>query len=159
MPAQENATTGPVRIRAVVKVLIAVSVGLQLVVTTRVLCPPQSLRALAWLRIGCPPRFWPFIDYPMFSAPHVPGETLAWVDAQSTTASGAIASSSAREVQRESPQESFDQAFARMERTMRAELEPGLAERALHLVFVRHQLVLTKHGFVPPCPDCPEPAR
>jgi hypothetical protein len=141
-----------------VSLLIATVVGPQVLVTSRVLCPPQALAARGWPRIACPPRLWPFVDYPMFSSPHPRGDTLAWVDAHIVSANGVVTSSSAREVQLGSAQDTWEDAFARTEQRLRDELEPGLPPRALHLSLERHRLVLDEQGLVP-CADCPEVRR
>ncbi len=142
--------------RIVATILIATAVGLQLLVTSRVLCPPKGLVPRSWPRIVCPPSLWPFVDYPMFSAPHPKGDTLAWVDARVVSASGDVTSSSAHEVQRISAEESWEQAFARAEQKLREEIEPALPAHALRLS--RHKLLLAEQGLVP-CEDCPEVRR
>ena len=48
----------------------------QAIATFRVLCPPESLPALSFLRIACAPDLWPFLDYPMYAGPHQAGETI-----------------------------------------------------------------------------------
>jgi hypothetical protein len=142
------------RARTRATLLIATVVSLQFLVSSRLLCPPRALVERGIPRIACPPSLWPFIDYPMFSAPHPRGETLAWVEARILSASGELTSSSAREVQRAHPEETWEQAYARAEERLRAEIEPGLAARALRLVLERHRVVLQEQGLVP-CDDYP----
>jgi hypothetical protein len=48
----------------------------QAAATFRVLCPPESLDALASLRVACAPKLWPFLDYPMYADSHQAGETI-----------------------------------------------------------------------------------
>jgi hypothetical protein len=128
--------------------LIAVSLLLQVFATTRVLCPPRSLPALAPLRVACAPRLWPFIDYPMFSEPHARGEELAWVDARIVARDGTCASTTSHEVEPASG-ETWASAYERTEAALRSALEPGLAERELHVAFARHRLVLAAGGLEP----------
>lgn len=160
MSTPRGAPVLPARTRVVATGLIVASVGLQLLATTRMLCPPRAIPSLARLRIACAPRLWPFVDYPMFSAPHRRGSTLAWIDARIETPEGNVLSSTSHEVQRGSEADPWDDAFERAEQLLRAEVEPGLSARGLHLWFERRRLVLTSEGLVPPpCGDCPEGER
>jgi hypothetical protein len=62
--------------RLVVSVGIVACLGLQALAGFRVLCPPRSLvPSLSWLHV-CAPRLWPFLDYPMYSAPHRAGDVI-----------------------------------------------------------------------------------
>jgi hypothetical protein len=150
MSAPLDPSTKPARFPPFIAALIAVSVLLQLVATSRILCPPRSLPWLASLRIAGPPRLWPFVDYPMFSAPHHRGEPLAWVDARRESTDGTVVSSTSHEVTRATADETWNCAYERAESSLRPVLEPGLAERDQRLVFECHLLVLTDKGLVPP---------
>ncbi len=57
--------------------LIVFVVGLQALITFRVLCPPEAIRPLAFLRAACAPALYPFIDYPMYWTPHYQGESIS----------------------------------------------------------------------------------
>jgi len=145
------------RTRRVASVLIVISVGLQVLAITRLLCPPRSMGALSWLRVACTPRLWPFVDYPMFSDPHAPGDVLAWVDARSESVGGTLEVLGSHEVRRSSPAESWDAAYARQEERLRALLGPTLQGRAHSLRFERRHLVLSADGLVAPaCDGCPD---
>lgn len=50
---------------------------LQAGMTFRVFCPPKPLKFLSFLRVGCAPTLWPFVDYPMYSIPHYKGEKIS----------------------------------------------------------------------------------
>jgi hypothetical protein len=136
-------------------ILIVISVSLQVMATARLLCPPRSIPSLAWIRVGCAPRLWPFIDYPMFSDPHAHGDVLAWVDVQRETPSGERTSVGLFEVPRASRDEPLDRAYERKESELRARFESELAAQSARLTFERKHLVLTNAGLVPPCADCP----
>src|SRR5262249_18352943 len=113
-------------------ILIVLSVSLQLAATARLLCPPKSIASLAWLRVGCAPRLWPFIDYPMCSDPHVWGAVLAGVDVRSKSPDGERTSLGLFEVQRASRDEPLDRAYERAETSLRARFD---AHVAAHLTF------------------------
>jgi hypothetical protein len=130
--------------------LIAVSVLLQLIATSRILHPPQPIRALTWLRIAGLPRLWPFVDYPMFSAPHRLGESLAWVEAHRKSMDGRTASTTSHEVTRTTADETWESAYEQAESYLRLALQPELSKGDQRLVFERHLLVLTDKGLVPP---------
>lgn len=57
--------------------LIVFIVGMQALITFRVLCPPEAIRPLAFLRAACAPALYPFIDYPMYWTPHYKGESIS----------------------------------------------------------------------------------
>jgi len=147
--------------RAVVKGLILVSLALQLVATTRVFCPPRALTALAPLRIACPPRLWPFTDYPMFSEPHRPGDTLAWIGVTFEYPGGSRSSRGEFEIRRTTPEETWEAAFGREESLLRAELGAELSRtsQTARVSFERHLLVLTEHGLSLPDADAAAGAR
>lgn len=146
--------------RAAAQVLIVLSVSLQAIATTRLLCPPRSLPALAPLRIACPPLLWPFIDYPMFSEPHEPGDSLAWVEVKLEVPGRTPSSHGLYEVRRSRPDEPWESAFEREEDRLRAELGPHLVATrpSARLAFERHRRVLTERGLVPPAQDVGGPA-
>jgi hypothetical protein len=49
---------------------------LQTVASFRILCPPESIRTLAPLRLLCAPSLWPFLDYPMYAEAHYAAERI-----------------------------------------------------------------------------------
>lgn len=56
--------------------------------TFRVLCPPENIKSLSFLRVGCPPTLWPFIDYPMYFVPHYEGEKIPQLKVVGTLVDG-----------------------------------------------------------------------
>ena len=141
--------------RAVVRGLILVSLALQFAASTRVFCPPRALTALAPLRIACPPRLWPFTDYPMFSEPHRPGDTLAWIGVTFEYPGGIKSSRGEFEIRRTAPGETWESAFEREESQLRAELGAQLSRtsQTARVSFERHLLVLTERGLTRPGAD------
>ena len=131
-------------------VLIAISLALQGVATSRLLCPPSSLPALAPLRIACPPALWPFTDYPMFSEPHREGDSLAWIEARIETPEREPRIGLYRV--RTGGSETWEAAFEREERRLAGVLEPVVSSspRPSRLVLERHRLVLGERGWVAP---------
>jgi hypothetical protein len=59
-----------------ISLAITLVIGLQAAQTFRILCPPQSLAALSFLRVACPPAFYPFLDYPLYNQAHYSGEKI-----------------------------------------------------------------------------------
>ena len=137
--------------RAVPTLLIVVSLALQGLATTRLLCPPKSFTALAPLRIASPTSLWPFTEYPMFSGPHRRGDSLAWVEARVVDPDRASVSLGRYEVWLEPGDASWERAFEREERRLRSMFRP--ASGSAGVVFERRRLVLTSRGLVPPETD------
>jgi len=137
--------------RAVGGALLALSLLLQGVATSRFLCPPSSLPSLALLRIACPPRLWPFTDYPMFSEPHRKGESLAWIEARIEMPDRAPRILGLYRV-RTADGESWEAAFEREERRLVGVFEAEVlsSPRSASLAFQRHRLVLSERGLVTP---------
>ena len=135
--------------------LIVLSLTLQFVASTRIFCPPRGLSGLAPLRVACPPRLWPFTDYPMFSEPHRAGDTLAWIGVRFEYPSGFASPRGKFEVRRAAPEEPWASAFEREEARLRAELAPQLAgeDRSARIAFERILLVLTGRGLCRPDGD------
>jgi hypothetical protein len=130
--------------------LILLTLALQTVAATRLLCPPRSIAALQPLRVACAPCLWPFTDYPMFSEPHYPGESLAWIEARFEISGRTLGAPLLYEVKKTSPDEPWSLAFEREEMRVRSELQRELAShRSADLVFERKHVVLTEGGFVP----------
>jgi hypothetical protein len=50
--------------------------ALQALGISRVLCTPQAFERFYRCHVLCPPRAWPFLDYPMFNDGHSVGERL-----------------------------------------------------------------------------------
>jgi hypothetical protein len=135
--------------------LIVISLALQGLATSRLLCAPSSIDWLAPLRVVCAPALWPFTDYPMFSEPHRRGDPLAWVEAVLDLPGRtrmSLGRFEVRLVRMEPGAEDWPTSFEREERRLRAQLQPVLAShpRSAVLAFERHRLVLTERGFVPP---------
>jgi hypothetical protein len=133
-------------------VLIAISLCLQGVATSRFLCPPKSFTSLAPIRIACPPLLWPFTDYPMFSEPHRRGDSLAWIEAHLEVPARPRKSLGLYEVQVGAADEDWGVAFEREERRLITRLQSVLSSspRSSRVAFERHRLVLSEHGLVLP---------
>jgi len=56
--------------------IILLFLVLQAGMTFRVFCPPKPLGFLSFLRVGCAPKLWPFVDYPMYSIPRHQGDKI-----------------------------------------------------------------------------------
>jgi hypothetical protein len=137
--------------RAVGGALLVLSLLLQGLATSRLLCPPSSIPSLAPLRIACPPRLWPFTDYPMFSEPHRKGDSLAWIEARIEMPDRTPRILGLYRV-RTADGESWESAFEREERRLVGVLEPEIASspRSSRLALQRHRLVLSEGGLVLP---------
>lgn len=130
--------------------LIILSLALQALATTRLLCPPRSIAALQPLRVACAPCLWPFTDYPMYSEPHYPGDTLAWIEARWELSGRILETPLLYEVKKTSPEEPWSLAFEREEMRVRSELERNPAtHRSAALVLERNRVVLTERGLIP----------
>ena len=147
--------------RAVAGFLIVLSLSLQGLATSRLLCPPESLASLAPRRIACTPRLWPFTDYPMFSEPHRRGDSLAWIEAQLEIPGRPRHDLGLYEVRTGAADEDWDEAFEREERRLTEVLRPVISAwpRSSVLAFERHRFVLTEHGLVLPEEVGRRPAR
>jgi len=62
--------------RRVCSALILTCLGTQALVVARVFHPPRAFAHLSPLRRLPSPSLWPFVDYPMFSEAHAPGERV-----------------------------------------------------------------------------------
>ena len=104
------------------------------------------------MRVACPPRLWPFLDYPMYSTPHRRGDVLAWIDVRIQSLSGVVESRGLYEVRRATADEPLEIAEAREEARLRAVFRAELELRpaGTRLVLQRDRLVLTERGLVPP---------
>lgn len=131
--------------------LLVLSLLLQGVATSRLLCPPNSLPSLAPLRIACPPLLWPFTDYPMFSEPHREGDSLAWIEARIEMPDRAPRILGLYRV-RTAESETWEAAFEREERRLVGVLDAEVSSspRSSRLTFQRNRLVLGERGLVAP---------
>ncbi|HXK61988.1 MAG TPA: hypothetical protein PLP42_19045 [Acidobacteriota bacterium] len=59
-----------------ISLVIVFFLVLQSVATSRILCPPRNVTALAPLRVCCSPAMYPFLDYPMYMKAHYPGDQM-----------------------------------------------------------------------------------
>lgn len=94
--------------RRLASLLIATFLLLQVVAGFKLLCPPESLAALGFLRVACSPALWPFLDYNMYIRAHHAGEELekielvaVWADGRRETLSAARLGKDVRDVRRE----------------------------------------------------------